>query len=572
MLDGRIQPSTNAISSIQKLPFELIVRIIDFVHPATHLNFACACKRLAECSADILKRHQDAHTKYHVVSDLLPSTVPDLIRLVASDSIEAWHVRSFEVWGARYQWNEWYPFDLANDHRKCVASTAPPLELIESDIETFYQLGLENGCIPENNRFLPLKGLWEGNDGILKGLLFSLLPRLRSIKYVWRMAYYTPYPNRDVSPMDPSLEALMHLIDRSYEENTWAPGLRSLEEVAVGVKSKCWMGRAGCLYKCELLPTLLKLPSIKSLYLNKLYHLGADDGYEHRPQTYGLKKSFSTLEHLFIEAPHDWPEDSRDAVLSAPKALKTFAISGRLGTNFQTRCQDVDLLVDRLREHQHETLESLVMYQTSGLQGSSNFLYSPRDASLSTFKALRHVFVDYSDLITGKLHVKDDRFDEEPFPIKQHWDNNLEAYIEAIKSVFPETMEVLMIGQGDNRWYRTNTKLVEKLLSTLIEERWYPKLQSIFIQKPYGTIDMMGGDFAYDLEESLAFKELITVAKRHGVNVSVWGCGHGPQHYFDLPCVPNLETCPFAESRRSGDWCTNPFNGYSQKIWKDSTR
>lgn len=105
-------PAAAAVGTpdIVNFPPELIEQIHSFTGPENHLNFALTCKRITESSQNILRRHQQAFAQYGVSSDLSPSTVPTLLRKVATDPIVAWNVHTFESWGSRSSWESWTPF------------------------------------------------------------------------------------------------------------------------------------------------------------------------------------------------------------------------------------------------------------------------------------------------------------------------------------------------------------------------------------------------------------------------------------------------------------------------------
>ena len=88
--------NTDDTCFLTNLATELVHRIIDFIPPASHIDFACSCKHLNACSADVFKRHRDAQLKYGVASDIDPATIPTLLRSAFGygDPILAWHVRS----------------------------------------------------------------------------------------------------------------------------------------------------------------------------------------------------------------------------------------------------------------------------------------------------------------------------------------------------------------------------------------------------------------------------------------------------------------------------------------------
>ncbi|KAF6821199.1 hypothetical protein CPLU01_12557, partial [Colletotrichum plurivorum] len=139
-------PPLQSSLSTQLLP-ELVARVLYHADPADHLNFALTCKRLADCSQYALRRHRDAYAKYGLCSDISPETVPALLRLVTRDPIVAWHIRSFEVWGARRSWANWKHFGYMHrrnryqinpeDHEWNYGGYEPPVEDTEDGERAF---------------------------------------------------------------------------------------------------------------------------------------------------------------------------------------------------------------------------------------------------------------------------------------------------------------------------------------------------------------------------------------------------------------------------------------------------
>lgn len=91
-------PATPSTDYIANLPVEIISLIVDFASPSNHLNFARSCKRIYHCSKDVLKAHRKAHEDYATCSDVLPTTIPDLLRRFVADPIAAWHLRTLELY------------------------------------------------------------------------------------------------------------------------------------------------------------------------------------------------------------------------------------------------------------------------------------------------------------------------------------------------------------------------------------------------------------------------------------------------------------------------------------------
>ncbi|KAK1639223.1 hypothetical protein BDP81DRAFT_198917 [Colletotrichum phormii] len=168
------------------LPAELLVDIIEHVDVASHLNLACTCKKIAKCSAGILRRHRKAHNQYGVVSDLQPATMPTLLRNIVThrDPLITCHIRSLEIWGRRRFWEDWRPFML--QPRERFDEDALPLEwLFEDEERAEYMRLFEDMFHPDHyDTCMAKQQLDEGKDGILKVLLTAICPRLNSVKYV----------------------------------------------------------------------------------------------------------------------------------------------------------------------------------------------------------------------------------------------------------------------------------------------------------------------------------------------------------------------------------------------------
>ena len=237
-------PSQDACS-ITDLAAELIRLILEFVPPGSHLDFACTCKRIADCSSDVLRRHQDAHSKYQVTSDISPTTIPTLLRSIVgrADPILAWHVRSIEIWDDRLKWSDWK--DVRFDQPEYGSPGAevggeagdmdvdsPPwkwqddeldeyLEDIDGRLEEAAKDGDDDILTDAHEQFTG------GCDGILKMLLISHCPRLRAVKFVTQQ-------NHDKS----TLGWLRKIIQGSINyDDRWPPGISNIQEIAVGVES-----------------------------------------------------------------------------------------------------------------------------------------------------------------------------------------------------------------------------------------------------------------------------------------------------------------------------------------------
>lgn len=167
--------------------------IIDELPLSSHFELACTCRRLAAASQRVLRRHQEAHRRFQVASDLDPRTVPLLLQSAfGGDALIAWHVRSFEVWRDRIAWAEWITYSLIapclNDRdddlsNMDVLSFQPLLERFGEYMDWF-----DEQAFGEIDREKAHTQIESGHDGFLKALLFAKLPRLRDLKFVPRAA------------------------------------------------------------------------------------------------------------------------------------------------------------------------------------------------------------------------------------------------------------------------------------------------------------------------------------------------------------------------------------------------
>lgn len=181
------------MASLIDLSTEIIYMIIDELPLDSHFELACTCRRLAAASQHILRRHQEAHRRFQIASDLDPSTVPLLLQSAfGGDTLIAWHVRSFEVWRDRTTWAEWITYSLIapcpNDRDDNISdmevlSFQPLLQRVDEHINWFDERAFE--AIDRGKAHAQIE---TGHDGFLKALLFAKLPRIRDLKFVPRAA------------------------------------------------------------------------------------------------------------------------------------------------------------------------------------------------------------------------------------------------------------------------------------------------------------------------------------------------------------------------------------------------
>ncbi|EXF83413.1 hypothetical protein CFIO01_13430 [Colletotrichum fioriniae PJ7] len=565
------------------LPAELLRDIIEYVDFASHLNFACTCKKIAKCSAGVLRRHREIHNQYGVISDLQPATIPTLLRNVVmhKDPWITWHIRSLEIWGSRRFWEDWRPFNLVLLRpRERFDEHAQPLEWPLEDKERAEYMRLfkdifhpdfDDTCLAEQQ-------LDEGNDGILKILLMALCPHLSSVKYILC----------DEGTRDDSLKWLTSLIERSQLVGSWAPGLRALREVSIGVRSGTWLDcDYGIYHRPDLLASVLMLPSIDTVYFHGLYDW---DGDRINDLARGLSRGCSSVQHLFIDGAGFLSAGFCSALLNAPRSLKTLCLRGNVRRD-QDFWDEIDRFLLSARNAQAESLESFMLYGAWGMQTARKSgceLYHLHLLELNTFPHLRHVWLDNADLLKQANSY-------DMYTIPGLWQTPAEAALEWIISRLPAAMEVLFLG---NSAEQSDPEKTENLLIGLLKSDRFPKLKALFIEDDVVRRDRCDRARCskHKPPNNLYFQRLIAVGENRGVDVNCTASGPrkrihddkdigfpaGPQYAAGLKSLPLDPSIDGSGAREfnvfDGQWqlkgcgncgeCEKCFQAYSEESWK----
>ncbi|KXH67007.1 hypothetical protein CSAL01_05613 [Colletotrichum salicis] len=506
------------------LPAELLVDIIEHVDVASHLNFACTCKKIPKCSAGILRRHRKAHDQYGVISDLQPATLPTLLRNIVRhrDPLITWHIRSLEIWGRRRFWEDWRPFML-QPRERFDEDVLPLGWLFEDEERAEYMRLFEDMIHPDHYATCMAKQqLDEGNDGILKVLLTALCPRLNSVKYVLCYA-----GNRDES-----LEWLASLIEMSNPLKSWAPGLRALREVFIGVRSGTWLDRGyGVHHPPDLLATILKLPSIDTVYIHSLYDHDRAGGLAR-----GLSRGCSSVQHLFIDGAEFLSEEFRVALLNAPRSLKSLHLRGNVRSN-QSDWDGIEKFLLSARNAQADSLESFMVHgawRMRTARGTGCTLYQLHLLELNTFPHLRHVWLDNADLLKQAV-------DHDMYTVPELWNTPAEAALEWIISRLPASMEFLFLG---NSTKQSDPEMTENLLIGFLKSDRFPRLKAIFIEDDVVRRERCQRTRCskHKPPNNLYFQRLIALCEKRGVDVNCTASGTRKRIHNDteigFPAVP----------------------------------
>jgi hypothetical protein len=584
---------------ITDLSTELIYHVIDFIPYEFQVNFALTCKRLADCSSKVLKRHQEAFNKYRVVSDILPTTVPTLLRSIfgRADPILAWHVRSLEVWYDRQSWLDWKPISFDQPlHEDDMDIDSTPwnwqddeleeyLEDIEDQLVALLDAGDEEVFVEARQQFE------DGLDGILKALVIAYCPRLRDVKFV-------TYEHREKS----TLGWLQRIVQGSIQYGShWPPGLCSIENVAVGVESDTWLTTRhtqhnqppldGSEKSMEVFSVLLRLPFLHSIYYNDLRRRGWDDptDYESRALIPGRS---SNVKHIFLDDCGDMPYTFRSALTQAPRALETFTL--RAGDSGD-RMDDVDQIVSGLSGEQKKSLHTLMFYGpniSDEMHGYRCNVY--RNEELNEANNLKTVAIDISDVeldafySTSSFENQDEGkdwtadqwrkyfikwFREYAFPggIERiiFWGESSECFMAKCEDNFLDWLEDALIFCIESwRWCEGWESEEEEEFDKLSDayESFLTNLKAIYLEDVERSYKRSRYDDTKEPRtEKVYFRKLVEVAKNAGVDVYTLTNRAPAQHSHDFPTAPgkyDLRSGPWWQRRDEvKDWVFDVYTG-----------
>lgn len=585
--------------SIQDLSFELVLMIMDLLPFSAQYNLACTSKRLAFASRGLLERHQDSHKKYRTASDLEPSTVPLLLRSAFKhgDPIPAWHVQAFEVWKDRTTWSEWQEFDLYMP--LVVGSDCKPSHSRVSKEEARCYLDWFEKQVGEviDNEVMEqlLTRIESGHDGLLKALLFAKLERLKDLKFVTRsqkagscltslktliaecIKKQTSNDNRNKAAKRNRCEDCSAVRDndsKGIEEqdsksdwdlelitlgkcslhsrpsaSPWPSGLSGIRRVAVGVASGTWMDDNRDEEPCDFLfHHLLRLPSLYSIYFNRLCAWKEDRDWEHDPEeeecTYNIYlRGSSSVRHIFLHGSSGGFGYDEDVLWEAPKALLTasFRFDG------PEEYDGATATANSLARAQKHSLQSLMWYGYKGNYSSRNILgdhcsildneefdhfkrlpavkqvsYSVHDIELCMehaygYQCLRH------DSESGRDDDDDqgDIYDE---------DDEDEFFVRRVATMFPRTIETVVLWDSPDE--ERALRLMERGIVKMIQSGRYKNLKGISLEATERATDRsLGVNFRYE--------DAVAAGFAAGVDVRSLSNQKGMQHSVEFAEAPD---------------------------------
>lgn len=333
------------------LPVEILQLIFEHTHASGHWPLAQTCKHVYRHSQHILDRHREAYQKFRISSDLDLRTVRHLLSSCISHgaaSIDAWHVREFEVWGDRENGEPW-EVDVDTGEVR-IPEGGEPWLFPRDDIGSFcHELFNAMGYPLDQEGFQAQvrRQLETGADSCLKPCLLALLPRIRALRYA-----------RAGGADHTSFTYLCRMIHWCMSE-TLLPGFKALEKVSFGI---C-VGQAADGYpepskrSASELSALLCLPNLSELYFAHLDgEFELDDGVA-SSFLFGRRPPFSRsspVRTIILDMMDSLSDELIEFIAKTPRGLENLAI--RL-------CPEAGLGDER-----HQLTEELLNYQRLSLQ------------------------------------------------------------------------------------------------------------------------------------------------------------------------------------------------------------
>ncbi|KAH6953378.1 hypothetical protein DER45DRAFT_647995 [Fusarium avenaceum] len=567
------QPSLTLLS----LPNELIDQIFEKYHVSAHFNLALACRRLAECGKPFLQRHKAAYQAYGVVSDLEPLTVPLLLQKVVRDPYVAWNVRSIEIWATRDDWYAWGSIPLevpAHIAARPMSIIRPygynyywdeifqniiddPPHLTEEQLDIYLDLLREHAHFDEVDLEEARADFSDGADFFYKILLILLCPRLNSFKHVnINDPFIRDYGGKEM------FSWLSVIIPRSREKQSWAPGLKSLREVALRVQPGLWFrtGEHSELYPRQVFTSVMMLPNLKSVYLGEFNTEPVGWRPEDRiPTRYCGLSGSSSIEHIFLDhMDHSlmFLDVNQEffQFLKVPKNLKSLTIGGLFcPINQGKKYIGMDYL--------GSSLESVIEYSGRNISG----LFQPF-IMVPISKKLSRMTINIWSFISRLFKT---RWDMTHSEMREDWrDSKIRVEIEnRLTEAFPKTSEVLLFHTGrdwSKRKITINAEILEEILIQLVRcKEHYPALKAIGIQQQRD--DPWQRTFS-----DYRFSKLVEVCWENGVDAYIRGNLRPLRHQLDMPMQPTISSLRGVEAQGEGTNKTlDPFTGkWVKDMWE----
>ncbi|KAJ4129847.1 hypothetical protein NW768_006817 [Fusarium equiseti] len=575
-------PHPDGTSFLVKLPTELITEIFKACHVSDHFNLSLTCHRLAEGGAPILARHRAAARDYGVVTDWHHLTIPAVLNKVIEDPYVRYNVRHIEIYGTRYSWEHWGEFRAESPPTVEILPTPPPEIVVsptfeggdvwhnfewrqvfdrptwqeiwgpahaqigpefDEDTMTYTMLGqqrrtkyqqsiIDKNCpvyvalmqllgwfaphrlagLEMNDPRAPWAGglLAAGNDSLLKALLICICPRLNFLRHA---------SCKDNKQGIEVMDWLTRVIAMSWRLQRWAPGLKSLLQVSIGVPTGLWFEdrHLGGFYEEYAVRSIMLLPGLKAAYFGTIRLDGENipdvEGSIENPPPFADLTGASSVEHLFIDQFVDvfhqeangYTAEAVMEFLLVPKKLKQLIVRGGIEAQVVGELEDQALYLSMLHLRKH--LMSVIEYncRLRPHEPTWNWLTKTDQVRKLYRRGVKHITINATNLLSVP-----------PGP-RPHIPPNAEAIL--VQKSYDDDEE---LGEDGMK------VLEDRLIKEVIDNEGY--LKAIYIEQQVHPDTGMIDEYE--------FNNLIDYGGQFGVDVHVKANSDTPLNPISFPSSP----------------------------------
>ncbi|CAH0055765.1 unnamed protein product [Clonostachys solani] len=543
---------------------EILQLVIEHTHASAHWPLAQTCKYIYLNSESILERHRKAWQEFRVASDLDPRTVINLLWSVFSQgaaSIEAWHVREFEVWGDREGsnsdsweaiWDTWH-VDVDTGKRTVKGDTVPwPLSNQETNYFCDTMLKLPRFYGESRNLNDELRQVFEScRDSLPKAILLAHLPRIQALRYAQVDDELTRH----------SLDALSGFMYWCESAGTWLPGLQSLSKVSLHigldrtddeVVPPEYLSRSA-----DNFCALLCLPNISEVYISHvdgglpLRDRGSLCPKDIRPS---LAKTSPVQTIILDMLEYELSDRLIDFIARIPRALQALAI--RFNTNnYNDLPENTERMVYELSKHQGPSLQRLCIHDDEQDEGPSSLNWRTLD-ELIPFEDLRVANLDWRAIEAGL----------DPNEKAQSRSELLERLFGIFKNALPAKMEIVAFGQFESdepvffkldQISGSELGYIDDVVEAMVKSERYRNLKAVFLQGIQTQLSYLTGI-------TLRFPKTIKAADERGIYIHVKGSKPPPGlsrngEFVPFPRRDSMVTGRFETEDRERLHCTKRY-------------
>lgn len=183
-------------------------------------------------------------------------------------------------------------------------------------------------------------------------------------------------------------KAIRTIFEATDADALQPPGFRSIRHITVDTPAEPYLGQTRREATIKGTAPLFLLPAIQSLRISRLKE--TDEENTSDGSDFGFPEASSSVKHLWIEDAQDIELVLIGRLVAAPKRLETLVVRGGMIDGA------ADGFVSNAAHYHADTLESLVLYDSSGFKGYRCSIYLPSE--LTRFTTLRHVTVEIEDV------------------------------------------------------------------------------------------------------------------------------------------------------------------------------